>query len=266
MKKNIILIITIFVITSCKEATDLYLGIPLQPRFDENSYVPGLNIFGILRNDSTEIYNNSFIEIQKVMPAVGGPDSLTVDTVLVTIKKVSNSTSTESYNFSLTDFDSTFSQSNYRPEGIFTPEPGEIYSIECDYPELPVLRATTIIPQKAEIVINSIQATSSSLSFEIKEDSTFFMLDVYFYSGPNLAAMIRQAAESGKNTYFETPINEKNIDSVIVFSYDFNIAKYYLTTNTSLNFNKYRNSYSTVENGYGVFGSLNKNIIKISVK
>ena len=78
MRKLILLIVVIFVliVTGCKKMVDFYLGMPLQPTIDENTFVPGLNIFGIIRPDSTGGYNNSYIMLQKVLPAIGIGDSL----------------------------------------------------------------------------------------------------------------------------------------------------------------------------------------------
>jgi hypothetical protein len=95
----ILMIVLINLLASCKEVADFYLGIPMQPKFEKNSYVPGLNIFGILRPDSTGSYNNSFIEIQKVMPAVSKNDSLNVDTVYVQLTNESLNNNNSYCNF-----------------------------------------------------------------------------------------------------------------------------------------------------------------------
>jgi hypothetical protein len=257
--KKAILIYFVLVLGGCKEISDFYMGLPLQPRFEENSFTSGLNIFGVLRPDSTGSFNNSFIQIEKVVPAVGKADSFNVDTVLVTVGGIN---SEQEFNFALNS-NSIFSQNAYRPEGTFIPKPGEMYSLTCELEDFPVLLATTIIPNKAELVKNSIQTGDNYLSFEIKNDTSIFMLDVYCYSGDTLYGYNRFAAESQSNTLIEMSIDGNKIKSIVVYSYDYNMAKYYLTSNTSLNFNKYRNSYSTVENGYGVFGSVNKNFFKI---
>ena len=261
--KTLILNITISILASllfnsCKDTAQAYLGTYLQPQFDDNSYVPGLNIFGILRTDSTGNFNNSFVEIQKVMSAVAEDDSLSVGDVIVTVKRYTLAGETDSYNFILTNYDSIFSDTYYRPAISLNTDPGDIFSIECDYPDLPVLTAHTIIPDKASIVPETYNQTSEGLFFEIKDDSTFYMLDVYFYKHNTLIASNRYATETGINTSVDVPLTSIKIDSVVIYSYDYNMAKYCLSSNTSLNFNKYRNSFSTVDNGYGVFGSLNK--------
>jgi len=47
------------------------------------------------------------------------------------------------------------------------------------------------------------------------------------------------------------------IEGVNIYSYDNKLATYYANSNTALNFNKYRTTFSTLDSGFGVFGSMN---------
>lgn len=257
MKKVIIPMICILMaFSSCKEALDVYLGVPLQPRFDSSAFIPGLNIFGVLRPDFTHNYNNSFIIVQKVVPAVGDSLGWEIDSALVWVsKEISPSDST--CEFLQNNYNGTFSETNYRPDCNFSPVPGEIYRVECIYEDLPVLYAYTIIPNQPKIA-GSIKYDNGTLGMEFITDSSYYMLDVYAYSNGQVIGFQRLPFIEELNTQVTlSPIHQKP-DSVIAFSYDYNLAVYYLTSNTSLNFNKYRKSFSTVENGYGVFGAINK--------
>lgn len=258
--KNILILLFIIVI-GCKDAANVYLGIPLQPRFDDDSFAEGLNIFGIIRVDSTRGYNNSFVELQKIIPAVGTDDSMFVDTSSVIIEDVIKQTTFE---FSLTDFDSTFSQVNYRPAENFSPSSGDVLRIECISSDLPVLTAHTIIPKKPQWRENSVITDLSSISFELLPDSTIFMYDLYvFYQG--VVCGYSRIASENDSTETQVIINFSTdaADSIVAYGYDYNLADYYLTSNVSLNFNKYRESFSMVENGFGVFGSVNSNVFVI---
>lgn len=257
MKKFIIPVIIILVaLSSCKETLDVYLGVPLQPRFDSSTFNPGLNIFGVLRPDYTDAYNNSFVILQKVVPAVGDSSGWEIDTALVWVSK-ENSPPDSTCEFLLNNYNGTFSETNYRPVCDFSPTPGEIYRIECINEELPVLYAYTIIPNQPEIV-GTINYENGRLEMEFLADSSYFMLDIYAYSNGQVIGFQRLPFIDELNTQVSlSPIHQKP-DSILAFSYDYNLAVYYLTSNTSLNFNKYRKSFSTVENGYGVFGAINK--------
>ena len=258
MKRLILYFILFLILTSCKKIVDFYIGIPLQPRFDDNNFQPGLNIFGIIRTDSTLDFNNSYIVVQKVIPAVGSKDSLEVDSVGVFVNLKFNSDST-SYQFVLTNNDSVFTQEQYRPSANFVPKAGDMFSVECYYQDLPVLYSRTIVPEKARIVDSTIMNDKSNLYFELQYDSTIYMFDIFLFSHHDFLDYQRLPAEPNTNTAVVFSSLNTTADSIVIFSYDYNLAKYYLTSNISLNFNKYREAFGTVQNGYGVFGSVNKN-------
>ncbi|MBN2273593.1 MAG: hypothetical protein JXR41_05670 [Bacteroidales bacterium] len=256
--KYLKLLVTVLVLvwlTGCKDVVDFYLGVPLQPAFDEDSFVPGLNIFGIIRPDATGVYNNSFIQFQKVIPAVGYTDSLDVGTVIVKVEKDNDGISP--VDFLLTDHHGVFSEEVYRPDTPFSPKAGDIFMVECVYPELPVLCATTLVPNPPVLLLNTLTESNRSLSFEIQVDTTIHMIDIYVYAGGLPAGFRRLPGEQDANTSVLFTDLPGAVDSMDIYSYDENMALYYMTANTSLNFNKYRESFSTVENGYGVFGALN---------
>ncbi len=262
MKKGLIYtILFVLSLAGCKKIGDAYLGVPLQPRFDENTFVPGLNIFGVIRPDSTGVFNNSFVEIQKVIPAIGTTDSFMVDTTQVLVELISGSGSVDFCQFELTDFDSTFSQVNYRPSCNYAPKAGDVYMIECTYMDLPVLTAYTHVPNKAEIIKDSLIFQDQVLTFVTVVDTSIFMLDAYCYSNGVAVGFKRLPASVYQNTHFLIETAASSIDSIEVYSYDYNLTNYMLESNTSLNFNKYRESYSVVANGYGVFGSVNRMVL-----
>ena len=242
-------------LTGCKDVVDFYLGVPLQPDVDEDSFIPGLNMFGIIRPDTTGIYNNSFIQLQKVIPAVGFTDSLDVGTVIVRVEKENDGISP--VDFLLTDHNGVFGEEGYRPDIEFRPKAGETFSVECTYPGLPVLTAATLVPNPPVMLMNTLAESANSISFEIQSDTTIFMLDIYVYSEGLTVGYQRLPGEQDTNTFVSLTGLQSAADSVDIFGYDKNMAIYYMTANTSLNFNKYRESFSTVENGYGVFGALN---------
>jgi len=241
--------------TGCMDVVDFYLGIPLQPVADEDGFIPGLNLFGIIRPDSTGEYNNSFILLQKVIPAIGSNDSLDIGTAIVWVEELNGMNSR--HDFLLTDHNHVFSEKGYRPDKEFRPKAGDRFFVECAIRELPVLTATTIVPNAPVLLMHTLRVSDNSLSFEIQADTTIFMLDVYVYKAGGLAAYQRLPGEQGSNTLVLLSSLQSGTDSIDLYGYDEKMATYYMTANTSLNFNKYRESFSTVENGYGVFGAMN---------
>src|SRR4030042_3367870 len=208
----------------CDEVLDFYLGIPLQPVIDEDSFVPGLNIFGIVRPDSTGIYNNSFIMLQKVIPAVGASDSLDIGTAIVLVEKLSGVPSW--YDFLHTDHNRVFNQKVYRPGQDFRPKSGDIFSVECAYPELPILTATTVVPNPPFILMNTLAGSDNSLSFEIQSDTTIFMYDIYVYAKGGVTGYQRLPGEQSANTIVFFPSMQGVADSIDVYSYAYNMARH----------------------------------------
>ncbi|MBN1416634.1 MAG: hypothetical protein JW973_16140 [Bacteroidales bacterium] len=245
----------IFLVTGCQDVVDFYIGVPLQPSVDESGFIPGLNIFGIIRPDSTDAINNSFIMLQKVIPAVGSSDSLDVGTALVRVEKTGVIAVT--YDFMLTRYDTVFRQEAYRPDDDFSPQAGDVFLVECTYTGLPVLTAGTIVPNAPEIMMNTVVQTGNTLTFEIQPDTSIYMLDIYVYADGMEAGYQRIPGNQTAGTPVTFSSFHGYADSIDIFGYDNNLAVYCMTSNTSLNFNKYRESFSTVENGYGVFGALN---------
>ena len=63
-------IFSLLIIYSCEEVADYYLGFNQQPEIIENTFEPGLNLFGILRPDSKQGFNKSFVFVQQLWPAL----------------------------------------------------------------------------------------------------------------------------------------------------------------------------------------------------
>ncbi len=236
---------------------DYYLGVPLQPVIDRNTFSAGLNIFGIIRPDSTSGYNNSYIMLQKVLPATGSSDSFEIDTAQVTVSFGSKDPEIAVCYFMPADYNGTFKNDYYRPMCGLHPHAGDTFRVECRYMELPVLKGVTVVPNKPLLLENTFSKTDNSVSFDIKHDTTIYMFDIYLYYEGRIVNYSRIPAAKNTDTQIKFSSFKSDADSLVIYGYDYNFAKYYLTSNTSLNFNKYRETYSTVEDGYGVFGSLN---------
>ena len=240
----------------CDRMVDWYIGIPLQPSFSEKSFEPGMNIFGVLRPDSTGASNNSFVYVQQVLPAVGD----TTTAWEVTDATVEVAIGTEDiivFPFVNPQQDSLPGQAYYRPETNFTPQAGEVYQLYCHAEGLPVLEAETRVPAPPQIGEGSLVTEAHAVSFTVLTDSVCHLLDVYLVSGNVYKTMRLVPGDQGTTTVTFSSTADILHGTIMIYGYDRHLASYYVTSNVSVNFNKFRKPYSTVRGGYGVFGSLN---------
>lgn len=251
-------ILLIACLMSCKETADVYLGIPLQPKLEENNYEPGLNIIGVLRPDRVDSISASFVHVQEVAPAIDNYPEFSIDSLLIKSAQVAVvDEQLDTFLFSYTNYEELFNEYQYRPSGNFMVNTGLEYTIICRYKDLPELTSSTVLPEIPEISEEGIYTNGSVIRFSIKPDSSAFLYDVYAIQNENVIAYSRIVPTHNEHTEVELNVNTDDSIRIHVYAYDFNLATYFATSNTSLNFNKYRRTYGNVDGGYGVFGSLN---------
>jgi hypothetical protein len=243
--------------TGCGQMADWYIGLPLQPDFLEENYEPGMNIFGVLRPDSTGANNNSFVYIQQVLPAVGDTSSDWEITDAIVEVVSGDPADNLVVPFVIPDQDNIPGRAYYRPEITFTPCAGEVYRLCCHSEGLPVLEGETIIPGQPVISEGSLSTDAHTAEFTVLTDTVCHLLDVYLISREAYYTM-RVVPDKQGNTKISFS-SEKDIShgTIMIYAYDRHLASYYVTSNVSVNFNKFRKPFSTVQGGYGVFGSLN---------
>lgn len=256
--KCIVVLVLFLSVVSCKETVDIYLGIPLQPKLEESNYVPGLNIIGILRPDFNDSISNSFVHVQEIAPAIDNYPEFSIDSLLVEDATVNVfGTDGEPYAFTYTDYNNLFDAEQYRPSKDFEVKAGSTYEISCMYQELPELTSLTTIPYKPVLIEESIDLNNKLLKFNVAIDTSAFMYEVYALKNEAYIGFFRVIPTHSEVTSIEVNLSSNNPDLIVIYAYDFNLATYNATSNTSLNFNKYRKTYGNVEGGYGVFGSMN---------
>jgi hypothetical protein len=246
----------LLIVSGCEKIGDLYLGVPLQPKMEKEQFVPGLNILGVIRPDSTGRYNNSFVHVGQILPAVGDTSSdwELMDAVVV-IQKAGEVPGTPEI-FTRMNPDSLFKTPEYRPDSLFRPMGGERYSLTCSWGSLPVLQAETRVPSVPLLSPGTLSVSATEVRFSIKTDSSVYLLDIYLITeGKTFIQRHVPDQQEGNTIIFST--GNRRAEELVVFAYDKNLADYYVNSNVSLNFNKYRRPFSYVENGYGVFGSMN---------
>lgn len=254
----IILLVLIMVNFGCEEATDYYLGFNQQPELTEDTFEEGMNIFGLLRADFRADYNKSFVYIQEVYRVLDNDDFELITDVDVKIYEIENSIVVDSFEFPLVPPDSLFNDTIYRSLEDFQPIPGNTYRLVCVHNRLPIAIGEASFPAPPEVVEGTLIQLGHSISFSLAPDPLIKLVDVYFNSPDGGGILNRYVTNdsAATNVFVELPagLSEPIIN---IFGYDLNLANYYANSNTSLNFNKYRTTISTLESGFGVFGALN---------
>jgi hypothetical protein len=113
------------------------------------------------------------------------------------------------------------------------------------------------VPLIPVIEDNSLRVNNQKLSFMIQSDSLTALYDVFLTIGKKVYQKRVRRSESG-DIVIEIELSETptGIGVLIIYGYDLNLSEY-ITYNVNIKPNTYRYPYSTVENGYGCFGSLN---------
>jgi hypothetical protein len=247
-------------LTSC----EYYLGLNQQPDFKDKDMVEGLNIFGLLRPDNKENYNKSFIYVQKMWPVLNMDSFTIIHNVDVHLEHIVNGDITDSMVFPLVPSDSLFPDTLYRPLEYFMPQPGERYRLVCRYSGLTDAVGETVFPPQPVIVNNSLMVNENTITFSLAADSLIKMFDIYLVAPRHSPLLERLVPDDQLTTDVELNLQvDPHGAELKIFGYDASMASYCGNANTSLNFNKYRTTISTLESGYGVFGSLNYTVLKI---
>ncbi len=260
-------ILSACIILLLMQACEYYLGINQQPKFTDENTIEGLNIFGVLRPDSAGNFNKSFVFVQKIWPVLEMDSFKIIPDASVRIEHIKSDTVYETFLFPLVPSDINFNDTLYRPLDHFVPQPRERYRMICEYKDLPDAVGETTFPPPPAIVPNTIRINGREVSFSVAPDTLIEMLDIYLVAegfGILLSRIITDDA-SAADIELVLPVDPVNA-SLKIFGYDPSLAIYNGNANTSLNFNKYRTAISTLESGFGVFGSLNYTVIDLTDK
>ena len=229
-----------------------------QPRYIEYpNFKPMLNILGVLRPDTLSSgLPQSFVHIEESYPFNASPDSTIITDAQVILYKYEGTTIVDSMRLTYSNYQAHFQTREYR-DSTFFPEAGVTYGISCHREGFPNLRGLTRVPQVPVVDVNPLQITSEQLTLTIMRDSLVALYDIYFLVGDRTYQTRIRRPETG-NIEVELDLDQAPTGNgeLLVYGYDLNLSEY-ITYNISIKPNTYRAPYSTVENGYGCFGSLN---------
>ncbi|MBI9068198.1 MAG: hypothetical protein JEZ09_12970 [Salinivirgaceae bacterium] len=242
MKNYIMLLFITVLFSRCDKLAEAYVGLPMQPKNINAEFEPGLNVFGVLTTGTLPTLNDSlrnYFEIQEIKQLSDTSQQFIPDVFI-------------QLDLHRTNFDTTYIVKDtvdftYYNSKIKT-NPGDLYLFQCNYNGF-FVTSQTLVPNIPEIVSNSLTRDASKITFEIKEDASAFLYDVY-YTNENGATFQRQSSNINGNTLISINSSHNNI-SLAVFAYDKNYEQYVSTSNIFFKPNAYRPMYSTVEGGYG---------------
>lgn len=254
------LFLSTILVSSCE---NFITGYGPQPRYIENiSFEPMLNILGVLRPDTLEGLPQSYVHLEKSYPFHDFPDSTMITDARVTIYKYQGTTIVDSVGLTCRPELPLFPGSEYR-DSTFFPEAGVLYGISCRREGYPELNGFTYIPPIPVVEENSLRITAQQLSFTIKRDSSIALYDVYVLAGDGtFQSRLRRPENGNIDVILDLNPLPAGEGELWVYGYDLNLSEY-MTYNISIKPNTYRAPYSTVNNGYGCFGSLN--VLKMSI-
>ena len=229
-----------------------------QPNFiDSHSHEPMLNIFGVLRPESQYGVPLSFVHLEGSFSVTSEyPDSFDVPDANVILFHYEGSTIIDSMELIYTNFDKADMEFEYRPVDFY-PMAQYTYGISCRKEGYPELTSRTTVPPIPHIVENSLNISTDQLSFTISRDSLVALYDIYFQIGGREYSMRILRPEVGDiqvNLNYNRSSEQEG--TLLIYAYDLKLSEY-ITTTIIMKPNTYQASYSTVENGYGSFGSLN---------
>jgi hypothetical protein len=254
---KLILISLLMLFSACNEDFwfDFLLG--PQPKFiDDNEYAPGLSILGVIRPDSLDSEPLSYVLVEKLIGAVNTePDSFNIVDAKVMVYKINDNVIVDSFEFI---FDTTqLFPSIYRPVD-FQPQAGETYTIQCKKEGLPLVTATTTVPDVPIIENDLITIIPNKVQFSILSHPSASLYDVFLFSG-NFSIKKRVLKDPNGSTFIDISTNEVLDENafIIIYVYDANLSSYITAPNIFIKPNTYRPPFSNVSGGYGCFGSMN---------
>ena len=246
------LILVSIILTGCDSLT---LQGPQPDYIEEAEYEPLLNVLGVLRPDSLDVMPKSFIHLESTYPAdnVDRHEVIYDADVVVTIPDQDNVLNT--YTMMYTSMD-LFEKEEYRHPDLFV-KGGEFCTLTCEKEGYPLLRAYTTVPSVPEIPDESIVIEDGFLSFQILRDEKTGLYEVML-QGKNWTVSDRKlrSVHGPVNVELSFPAGGEDQIQLTVYAFDLNLSEY-LTVNLSIKPNIYQSDFTTVENGFGCFGSLN---------
>ena len=225
---------------------------PMPSVIVETEFEPGLNILGILRAD--DVVGSSFININRALTTEeiysDSTENFSPDVDYVKIYSHRRGTN---HVFQAPEDSSGWG--SYRDTALIV-MPGDMYDLEIKTPGFPTLTGRTRIPLPPLIVLNSLSLESGNITFQIQHGASAYEYKMYLmFSESVLEKVVKISTDSIIDVDWSfdgalgTPLQ------LMLFALDENLTRY---GNSPISFipNTYHTDGSTVDGGYGCFGSV----------
>jgi hypothetical protein len=258
----VMLIMSMVLLISCEDTLEWYMGLNKQPDFfDGKVYTSSMNVFGIVRPDSSAGKSLSFVHVEKTGPSNNDTNRvswfvLPDAEVVVQHIKYGNIIAQTEFFYDSTEID--IINNEYRAE-YFDVVPGEIYKMICSHETFDTVFGYTTVPHKPVVRDGSVKMKTNVLEFYIEPDPLSFLYEAVLMF-PDTIIYSGYVLPDTNGTLFTVNFTDSQglKPLVQVFSYDQNLAAYFSSiTSSIINLNSYRPPFSMVEGGVGCFGSLN---------
>ena len=232
---------------------------PMPTEIVETEFQPGLNIMAVLRAD--DLPGTSFININRALTTEEiYSDSIENFSPRIDYAKVSSIGSGAEYQF--VRGEDTSDWGNYF-DTTLSVEAGVAYDLEISAPGFPTLTGHTIIPDKPQLVANSLLIGSDKVSFQIQHHTSAFEYKLYLFFA---ASVLDKVVKPTNGNIIEVDWDFSTLNGSPLYlgltALDENLTRY---GNSPISFipNTYHPDGSTVSGGYGCFGSVAITIIPL---
>ena len=225
---------------------------PMPTQIVETQFEPGLNILGVLRADDSP--GSSFITINRALTTEEiYSDSIENFSPGVDFIKLSSSSSGAEYYFLQSE--DSLEEGTYRDSTLVV-QTGESYALEIMAPGFPLLTAETTLPQKAQLVGNSLAVGPDRVDFTLLQDASIYEYKLYLIFAENALEKVIRPTDSGSTDVhwnYDPGLGSPLL--LMIAALDENLTRY---GNSPISFipNTYHPDGSTVDGGYGCFGSV----------
>jgi hypothetical protein len=267
MKKLTYIFILTLLISSCtkEDLIDVFIG--GQPNFyEEDNYDKQLNVFTILRPDSSGGFGKSIFELSRTRQALNDTlsDSLLLSGSTITLIKLKDQIVIDTLGFTYYWRDSLVLNPSSDLNSSFTLEESFSYHLEINSEGFSTLYGECTPPSKPSLA-SEVNNSGVTISFSLKKNTSIYLYEVFLVYDDLLSNPYRIQPQNDKEetlVVIENFYPDEALQKILIYSYDKNLSTYYSFSNVFIKPNTYRPPFTTVDGGYGCFGAINELVLE----